>query len=58
MCSRHMWLNLLLTTHIITYPTVASQLVDISNISSLLKSEGGNAVSFLKEETGALFGVG
>lgn len=58
MCSRHMWLNLLLTTRIITYPTVASQLVDISNISSLLKSEGGNAVSFLKEETGALFGVG
>lgn len=57
MCSRHMWLNLL-TTHIITYPTVASQLVDICNISSLLKSEGGNTFSFLKEETGALFGVG
>lgn len=57
-CSRHMWLNLLLTARIITYPTVASQLVDISNISSLIKSEGGNTVSFLKEETGALFGVG
>lgn len=57
MCSRHMWLNLLLTAHIITYPTVASQLVDTSNISSLIKSEGGNTVSFLKEETGALFGV-
>lgn len=42
MCSRHMWLNLL-TTHIITYPTVASQLLNISNISSLIKCEGGNA---------------
>lgn len=58
MCSRHMWPNPLLTARIITYPAVASQLLDISNISSLIKSEGGNTVSFLKEETGALFGVG
>lgn len=58
MCSRHVSLNHLLTAHIITYPTVASQLLDISNISSLIKSEGGNTVSFFKEETGALFGVG
>lgn len=58
MCSRRVSLNLLLTARIITYPAVASQLLDISNISSLIKSEGGNTVSFLKEETGALFGVG
>lgn len=49
MHSRH---NLLLTARIITYPTVASQLLDISNISSLIKSEGGNTVSFFRGNWG------
>lgn len=52
MCSRHMWLNLFLTARIITYPTVASQLLDISNISSLIKAKEETQSVFVKRKLG------
>lgn len=46
MPSRHVSLNPFLNVCIIGCPTVVLQLLALSNISSLIKNEGGNTVGF------------